>query len=125
MARLIVPASPPSSSIGSFKVAALKKLVLPPKPLAVVSRHATSRHVTLRTQEHAGARRSTQEHAGARKTRRPSLPTTSHSFLASPSRVMRSLSRSSGTPRVSGTQRCTKTHLSGHCQRRSAALGWH
>ena len=35
-------------------------LVLRPKPLAVVSRHATSRHVTLRTQEHAGARRSTQ-----------------------------------------------------------------
>jgi hypothetical protein len=72
MARLIVPASPPSSSIGSFFFFLQNR-----SPLSrVTPRHATSRSARRSTQEHAGARRSTQEHAklaGPRYRRRLTL----------------------------------------------------
>ena len=118
MARLIVPAVPCELS---------SLLALSPVLRPVAARRCfASRHVTLCTQDGRSTQNTTHCSLGPQPAL-PSLPTTAHSVLvpgfASPSRVMRSLSRSSGTPRVSGTQRCTKTHLGGAAPEKLGGLG--
>ena len=118
MARLIVPAVPCELS---------SLLALSPVLRPVAARRCfASRHVTLCTQDGRSTQNTTHCSLGPQPAL-PSLPTTAHSVLvpgfASPSRVMRSLSRSSGTPRVSGTQRCTKPHLGGAAPEKLGGLG--